>query len=261
MRIYCRIFIILALLFSASVFAVPYPIITNIEIADSCGGCSGTYHFSQSIIDVNTPEINVVATKPVGIGYIYRFAGGTLGFGMITYGSYYVNPDGHSTVAEQAIKAYNKGYKNLGGFGISAGGTIYCFGYVQGNINGSGSVPSTSLCTPVPPAVMNCSIKSESILFDHGSLNTASAEGATGNAMMQIDCTKDASVNFSLLSGSQDILLAPSGKATIQVNHQTLGQTVSLLSGSNQIQVTDTLSGIDQQGLNSGSDVLIMNFN
>ncbi|MCQ4969054.1 hypothetical protein [Atlantibacter hermannii] len=260
MKNYFRLFIAMALLFSVKVFAIPYPIISNFVAADNCGGCTGTFNITQTLIDTNPVSMNVVATQPVGLGFMYVPTTNIRSFSMAPG---YVMPDGHSTIAELALKAYEQGQKNL--TYISApnmGSIVLCAGYLSGDPYSHYNFPaSLAYCASPPPINQYCKITSEQLVIDHGTLTASSAEGATGHAFLQINCTQNTTVKFSLLSGQQAILLSPSGQASLTIANQPLGETVSLLSGDNQLHVTDTLSGVSEAGLNAGTDVIVLGYN
>lgn len=175
---------------------------------------------------------------------------------------------GTKTLSEEAMLLYNQlGPNNVldhNSFSPLVIHTDECVGYfVIDASQPTDHAPWQEVKTPggcliVPPADEWCKITTPELLLDHGTILLKNAEGHSASAPMGVNCTTPMSVTFNLITGQPYIYLQPAGQATITVGDRPLNSEIDLPSGPSTLTVKDMLSGVNTEGVSSGSSVLVM---
>lgn len=250
--------LLLSILFARICIASPYPVITSLEaIQNPRYSESWTYKFTQGVVDIGPTGDTVV---PHGwwvlFGHRHHATNGT--FNIVAERKALVH-DGE-TYSEAGMRLYENA-KSI--TQIHHGGDLIgeCVAYVFAPTDSEKDDTRTIYpggCMDIPPVDNFCEFSTPEINLDHGSLSVSDAEGSVASAPLDVACTADTSVKFSLETRQDYIYLQPTGKAAITVNDKPLNSQITLPSGPSTVMVKDMLSGVTAEGVNSGSSVIIM---
>ncbi|EOY5381065.1 hypothetical protein [Cronobacter dublinensis] len=244
-------------------YAGQYPVINSLQYEWNSDSYSMIYHITQGVKDIGSaseqypPNGWIVCLAVSGKDTIQWEDTGTCV-------SDAMKVDRRMTLGEYALKVYNNGGSSISDINFRSGVTNTdnpCVAYVAApnEIQFSwSSVINPAGCTAVPVPYEACKITTGDILLDHGTLSAKEAEGNSAKANINVQCNTALSMKFHLSNNQSFIDLQPSGSSQITLNDQPLGVKMDLLSGSNSLVIKDSLSGVTEAGVNSGSSVLVM---
>ncbi|WP_158699879.1 MrpH family fimbial adhesin [Cronobacter dublinensis] len=264
MKILKKLFIMLFVIFSSPIFAGKYPVlfVNNTKVTS---GPAYTPDITLQIVEIG-PAADVVLPAYYTIIAGISDSDGQYNIFPPTFFSAgpSLRADGVRTVGELATQLAQS---TFGQRVYSSDMQRYCVGYGYYDSTsdyGASYAPYFSAmhfpagCTQGPPPYFSCKITTPEIILDHGSLNLNNVEGSVSRSNVGVECTTETDVAFTLATGDDYIYLAPTGKSKINVNNQPLGSITYLLAGTNQVPISDELSGVAVEGVNSGSGVLVM---
>ncbi|WP_134870693.1 hypothetical protein [Cronobacter dublinensis] len=258
----------LILLLSLVIFkcwAGSFPVITSIN-PEYTGNNHWEYHITQRVMDVG-PSVDVVPTTgSVLFGHRHNPAHEDVfnsiydGFDLAA-----IHANGRDSISQLAMQIYYRFGATVSVVGHTGDdyGKNECVGYVYTTENYSVDVPWSTvrppaMCMNVPPPNQWCLIKTPELFIDHGIIKLKDAEGHSASTSLNVDCTTQMSVKFTLIGDESYIYLKPSGKSALKVNGQPLRSKIDLLSGSSTLKIEDLLTGVTKEGVNTGNSVLIM---
>lgn len=169
-----------------------------------------------------------------------------------------------STVGTEAVTVYNtKGGQVIGRVDtdIFNDRSDQCIAYVSYHSDSDvwdSSVIVPAGCTTIPPSIDWCKITTPQITFDHGTMALSNADNNVVTSEVGVNCTTAMAITFKLAGDAPYVTLQPSGKSEIKVNDLPLNTKIDMPLGRTELPISSTLSGITEEGVNSGSAVLIM---
>lgn len=247
--------------------ASQYPLIYNL-VSTQCPGCEISFTFQQQLVEMGgmVDEIVDSGHRQVTIGTkrVVKNGDGTTHewFNPINLSAKTaVLPD--ETYAEAAVRLYTdvpSAQWNMAT--LSKDSVSGCIAYafvsrVAGDLSWS-EVISPGGCIPVPPSYDWCELDMPTIFIDHGTMGMGATNGNSATQNIGVGCITPTAVAFSLVQQQNYIDLEPSGRAEIEVDNKPLGTEIDLPEGHSTLSVKSTLSGITTEGVNSGSNVLVM---
>lgn len=219
----------------------------------------GTIYIKQQLIEVG-PEVDAIAPK----GYVV-----CINYYISNWDEYYpvsggrcATSDGSQTQSQLANEAYQANIDLTVVYTGSEGSSPVdkaCVAYYYKKGANSGSVISDPAgCVYAPPSTDWCEITTPQITLDHGTLSADKVEGHVSKKMMSVNCVSETNVRFDILSPDGYLHLQPSGKSLIKVNNLPLGSSIDLPAGDSELLISDQLTGVTSEGVNSASTVLVM---
>ncbi|MDI3360353.1 hypothetical protein QQF21_11165 [Lelliottia sp. V89_10] len=252
-----KILLIIGMMFSFSAFAGIYPVVVSL-VPDTDQGVPSLVATIKEIeigpaADVVPPAGMYVAWTKVIIGGHHR---STAESGALTDGVHNLSYFGDKAWYDFNSKTPDSTFTNaIEPDTICAGFALVPFvGTIAPN---EAYFPAG--CSEAPPVDLQCLINTPQITLDHGVLSKEQASGSVAKASIDIKCTGAASVSFTLTTGNDYIHLSPTGKAEIKVDNKPLNSKIDLPSGLSVLEVSDVLSGVTAEGVNTASGVLIIN--
>lgn len=178
-----------------------------------------------------------------------------------SFTSYAVYTKLNETVGQAAMRAYQQ--TPSGKYDVMPVGGSYCYGYAVVKYSGTNQYSWASTihpagCMITPPAQDWCKITTPTLELNHGSITLKNAEGDVASTDVGVDCTSSMAVSFKLTTDDTYVYLAPSGKAQLSINDKPLGSSITLPAGPSTVTLKDMLTGVNTEGVNSGSAVLVM---
>lgn len=258
-----RRLLFLILLINLPVTAGLFPVITSIKTVN-VDGYEYHYYITTSLMELG-PSVDV---PPLNERYVYLTHKHITGGGtnpQIGTPSATLNVEPGMTMSEAAVTLYNTKGKDIpyivhtsSAYGVLVQGE--CVAYIFANGSGSpwASVQTPGGCLTTPPSDEWCKITTPQLEFNHGTISLKNAEGATKSASMGVNCTTPMSVTFNLMTDQPYVLLEPAGQAEITVGDLPLKSKIDLPAGDTTLTVKDMLSGVNTEGVTSGSSVLVM---
>ncbi|ELJ4094510.1 hypothetical protein RTJ27_001766 [Salmonella enterica] len=253
-----RNFSLSLILLSHVVYAGSWPVVTSINIQQT-GGSEWNYYFTQELMEIG-PSVDVTdPNKIISLGHRHEPDGVDQWHDIQDSA-----PLNNSiTVSEAGVNFYNQVGKNI--TYVTHEGNVpgdkECVGYAVSDNTiypPFGSVWLPGGCLIIPPVEQLCKITTPQLLLDHKTISLQQTEGDSASDIMTVNCTQPMSYTFNLITNDKYIYLQPSGKAEIKVGNQPLGTSINLPQGQSSLTVSDMLSGVSTEGVNSGSSVLIM---
>lgn len=248
------------------VLAGKYPVITSVR-AERVDSYNANIYITQGVAEIGPASDQLIQSTGyyhiMGLAMRWCSGGAACEVNLIGRGT---NTNATQTIGVQALDNYNNYSQYIAKFGIGTDGIDYknsCLGYVasQGN-NGLWETMSAVMapggCVIIPPMKDWCKITTPEIVLDHGTISLKNAEGSTASSQVGVQCTTPTSVVFNLMTNDSYVYL-DEGKSEITVDNKPLNTKIDLAQGDTELAIKDRLTGINSEGLHTGSSVLVMN--
>ncbi|ELY4518898.1 hypothetical protein SMZ75_001645 [Cronobacter muytjensii] len=250
-----RILFLVIFLVTQCCMASPYPVVTSITAQRSD---IIKYYFTISIVDIGPAGDTVPAAGSyMQLEVKHVVPGFEPTIGVLSHQGR-IKTDGIKTASQLAMESY---YTEIITAYFSVDGNDQCIGYGTGPYPSYSPWTDTTIyggCAAFPPANEWCKITTPELLLDHGVITLREAAENSVSQNLSVDCTTAMNVRFDLVTQDKYVYLTPSGKTEIKVNDMPAGSKVSLTQGTNQVKVSDSLSGVNTEGSYTGSSVLVM---
>lgn len=249
---------------------IMWPTVTAANVVDSGGG---VYTVTATVDMIPMRQTSSSNTTPHY--FVLKIAGKTNNAYVpwITSGAYYLPGVTWQSISDDWKKNYGlhstiSSRLNSNGSGNYSGGCVALtldFGSTNnssvawdGLVNSPGGIYK---CTSIPISAFRCNVLQDSLTIDYGRVDSAEANGKTGNINFDINC--DGPVNISITSSSgPTIYLAPGLTAALYMDGIPIqSKTISIPTGSSVHTLSTTLSAsAPNAGTYSGQTALIINY-
>lgn len=258
-----RLFILL-LLCIGTANAGLYPVVSSIDIEPTGSNNQARVYITVTPMDIGSASEEVLQTSlTTYTANLYNNQNGTArpATAWANYGAGGLKPT--DTVGAIAMNAYRKAPNTSGMWDAIYLSESHCYGYAVVHDVGPVAYSWASAihpagCMITPPAQNWCKITTPSLELNHGSITLKNAEGDIAATDVGVNCTSSMAVSFKLTTDDTYVYLAPSGKAQLSINDKPLGSSINLPAGPSTVTLKDMLTGVNTEGVNSGSAVLVM---